>query len=443
MGYLQVSTGSTGYLQVSTGSTGYLQVSTGSTGYLQVSTGIIGYLQVSTGCTGYLQVCTGIIGYLQVSTGSTGYLQVVKQFVLYESSSCFSGEVCLNPELVETLQANGLQFTPIPGDGDCFFKAIAANIRQCPEHWQLALNNIGINETDLPTALRQIMVDELLGHRRQEYEDFLSPLVSNYEESVKSFLDPSFFNSPIGNAMPLALARALQCSIVIFSVDNSQPTRFISPVNVECSATAFVVYNPHELGHYDAALPIIHQRTHATETPIARKAMSCRCGTNKKSSEPRNHPSCTDNPFYRSRCKCLKHKQPCNTICQCSGCKNPHGHRPSKSSIKNISTRKCRKHEFQVKIPQSRFFAELKGEKIAKGNWSQFETIILYEISAIIDPRNIQEITKLYQDIYDYSRSPYCTIKLPSSVVFGNKTKKEINSKIAHEKLSTIVEKDN
>ena len=315
--------------------------------------------------------------------------KAVKHFVSYESSSCFSGKVCLNPVLVETLQANGLQFTPIPGDGDCFFQAIAANIRQCPDHWQLALNNNNI-ETDLPTALRRIMV---LRQRRQEYEDFLSPLVSNYEESVKSFLDPSFFNSPIGNAMPLAIARALQCSIVIFSVDNSQPTRFISPVNVECSATAFVVYNPHELGHYDAALPIFQQGTNATKTPTASKAMSCRCGTNKKSFES-SHSSCTDNPFYRSRCKCLKHKQPCTSLCQCSGCKNPHGQRPSKSSLKKTSTRKCRKHEFQVKISKSRIFAESKGETMAKGNWSQFETIILYVVPGTF--RRSQSSTRTY-----------------------------------------------
>ena len=47
-----------------------------------------------------------------VEMGLVPLTKAVKQFVLYESSSCFSGEVCLNPELVETLQANGLQFTP-------------------------------------------------------------------------------------------------------------------------------------------------------------------------------------------------------------------------------------------------------------------------------------------------------------------------------------------
>lgn len=50
--------------------------------------------------------------------------KAIKHFASYESSSRFSGEVCLNPVLVETLQANGLQFTPIPGDGDCFFKQL-------------------------------------------------------------------------------------------------------------------------------------------------------------------------------------------------------------------------------------------------------------------------------------------------------------------------------
>ena len=112
--------------------------------------------------------------------------------------------------------------------------------------------------------------------------------------------------------------------------------------------------------------PFFLQGTNSTKT--ASKAMCCRCGTNKKSCES-SHSSCTDNPIYRSRCKCLKHKQPCTSLFQCSGCNNPHGQRPSKSSLKTASTHKCRKHEFQVKIPKSQIFAELKGETIAKRKW--------------------------------------------------------------------------
>ena len=87
------------------------------------------------------------------------------------------------------------------------------------------------------------MVEELLGPKRPEYEAFLSSLVPNYEQTVKCFLDPSFFNSPIGNAMPLAMARALQCSIVIFFSDISQPPAFVSPVNIDCSSTALDDYD--------------------------------------------------------------------------------------------------------------------------------------------------------------------------------------------------------
>ena len=53
------------------------------------------------------------------------------------------------------------------------------------------------------------------------------------------------------------------------------------------------------------------------------------------------------------------------------------------------------------------------------------------------------EITKLYKDIYDYSISPYCDLKLPACVVFGNKTENEIASKISYERLINTAEKEN
>ena len=122
---------------------------------------------------------------------------------------------------MDHLQANGLQLTSILGDGNCFFSAIAENIKHSPDQWKPVLNTIVSDETNLSTVLRKAMVEELLGPKRPEYEAFLSPLVPNYELAVKCFLDQSFFNSPIGNAMPLAMARAIQCSIVIFYSDIS------------------------------------------------------------------------------------------------------------------------------------------------------------------------------------------------------------------------------
>ena len=220
--------------------------------------------------------------------GSVPLSNYVKCFVSYSASTPeFSQDsVCSEQSLIDHLNKNGLHFTSILGDGNCFFSAVAKNIRHSPDQWKPVLTKLKIDELtaefDLTIAMRKAMVDELLGHQRLEYENFLGSLVPNYEQAVKHFLNPTFFDSPIGNAMPLALARAIQCSIVIFHSNISQPPTFISPVNVDCSATAFLVYNPNGSGHYDAALPVHTQATEVVHT----KSFSCRCGSNKKNCKP-------------------------------------------------------------------------------------------------------------------------------------------------------------
>ena len=148
--------------------------------------------------------------------GLTPLSEYDKHFVSHPFAPKFSQDVCSKQLLMDHLQANGLQLTSILGDGNCFFSAIAENIKHSPDQWKPVLNTIASDETNLSTTLRKAMVEELLGPKRPEYEAFLSPLVLNYELAVKCFLDQSIFNSPIGNAMPLAMARAIQCLIVIF-----------------------------------------------------------------------------------------------------------------------------------------------------------------------------------------------------------------------------------
>ena len=77
-------------------------------------------------------------------------------------------------------------------------------------------------------------------------------------------------------------------------------------------------------------------------------------------------------------------------------------------------------------FPKSKQFADSRREAIAKGTWSDFETIILYEIISTCSPDNIDEIRKLYSDVLDYSTDSYCVLPLPSNVVFTSKTGTEI-----------------
>ena len=97
---------------------------------------------------------------------------------------------------MDHLQANGLELTSILRDGNCFFSAIAENIKHSPDQWKPVLDTIVSDKTNLSTALRKAMVKELLGPKCPEYEAFLSPLVPNYELAVKCFLDQSLFQQP-------------------------------------------------------------------------------------------------------------------------------------------------------------------------------------------------------------------------------------------------------
>ena len=180
-----------------------------------------------------------------------------------------------------------LKCIPIEGDGNCFFRAIAVTIVSTSSDWHTCLNKIQYSNGDLNIEplnqkLRKVFTEEILGENHQEYEQFLEPFVQNYEEEVHQFTTSGFYDSPIGNAMPLALATALQCSIVTFSQNSSQPTMCASPLGVDSKATAFVVYDPRGSGHYNAALPMHTTGTNTESDSSKSETVSCRCGVNKK-----------------------------------------------------------------------------------------------------------------------------------------------------------------
>lgn len=138
--------------------------------------------------------------------------------------------------------------------------------------------------------LRVVFVEEILGERRVQYEEFLGPIVEDFERDANKFLMENFYDSPIGNAMPLALATALKCSIVIFPTDTARQPIFVSPQNITTLTTAFVVYEPQGTGHYDAAIPFAVHDAH----PANPKHFSCHCGSYKTNIST---TSCTRNPF--------------------------------------------------------------------------------------------------------------------------------------------------
>ena len=166
---------------------------------------------------------------------------------------------------------------------------------------------------------------------------------------------------------------------------------YVTPDITGSNATAFLVYNLDGNGHYDAALPC-HKAPSSVFTNT-----SCKYGVNKKAS---TNESCKSSPFYRTRCKCFRADRACTTICRCFNCKNPFGAQPSPAHPK---TRTRRKHALEViNIPNSEAFAKQRKETINKGAWSNFETIVLYEILRQQSAEdNLESMYNLYNDIVD------------------------------------------
>ncbi len=84
------------------------------------------------------------------------------------------------------------------------------------------------------------------------------------------------FYSPIFtsvNAMPLAIANSLQCSIVIFSADTRLPTTDVTPTctsSIDSCATAFVIYvmDTMMLHYHSLVTQQIHQFQQTQKTAL-------------------------------------------------------------------------------------------------------------------------------------------------------------------------------
>ena len=89
-------------------------------------------------------------------------------------------------------------------------------------------------------------------------------------------------------------------------------------------------------------------------------------------------------------------------------------------------------HTLQLQLPTSKKFAIDRGESLSDAIWSDFETIIVMEVSQSSEYKDASTITKLYNDIVYYSSSLFCSCPLPHSVVFREKTIHQVQSKVQH-----------
>ncbi len=329
--------------------------------------------------------------------------------------------------LESTLKSWNFILEPVGGDGNCFFVAIALNILHMDNRANL-MNKLNVNESEpistIIQKLRELLVQEWLGPNRCEY-DFLCKEES-YEEEARKFLNDGYYASALGDSMPLAMANALKSNIVIFRSTSAAPVTYISP-RENPEYVMFLAYTASGPGHYDSVL-YTGAQTNYLQTTYVHSDTKCRCGVNVKD---KTTYACSHTSQRHSKCKCLAAKQPCSNLCGCKGCTNPFGNRVV------LGKRKREPHSWQQLDCCNASFILERGQEMADGCWSDFETILLINIiqycSNIEDlATSADEIQTTYNDIVTFVHAPYCSVQLPQTALLRKKSGRQIKSKLDH-----------
>ena len=314
---------------------------------------------------------------------------------------------------------------PVFGDGNCFFVSVALNLVNDPEANKNIMEEVGIDLdqpiTALVCKLRKILVNEWLGPKRREYDVVCDS--EEYEAEAVKFLHDGYYDSVIGDTMPLAMANALKCNIVLFRSSPGMPISYIVP-RQSANNVIFIAYTDYGPGHYDSVL----YKGEADLHQFSASVIKCRCGVNVKVGDSL---VCVDTPERHSYCKCLAAKRSCSNMCGCKGCSNPYGHRVTLGKRKRVP------HTWQKFDLSSTSVTLRKGQTLADGGWSLFETIVFTHVIHFlecnsVDPITPESIHSAYNCIVEYAQAPHCSIPHPCNAVFRRKTTKQVESKFDH-----------
>ena len=313
----------------------------------------------------------------------------------------------------------------VPGDGDCFFAAVGQNLANREDLQQILKLTGDVTLSEITKQLRKLLVDEWLGDHKQEYICFFvcdecdeQKKLEIYTRCACEFLVPGFYQSALGDAMPLGMANALKLPIVIFTSKRESPVLCITPQETMSTIPIFVTLNYFDSGHYDYAV----FSGKLTMPPPARRY--CNCGLSTK--EPRK--SCVENMSYRSRCKCLKGRQRCTEKCRCKNCSNPYGQRPQICRM-----RKRQPHKWQESFPSTQQFILERGGSLYGGQWSAIEHYIFTEVvqqfQNCLDEKPPVTLTNAFNEVIRLSLEWDC-----ADVVLKSKSSTQITSKVRYYK---------
>ena len=326
--------------------------------------------------------------------------------------------------LTSTVNAFGFDTMPMPGDGDCFFHCISESLTSVTEIKNVDLvahlKSIGIRKEmgngEKVTVLRNLLVEEFLGQNRPVYEPFLVSSTETLHIEAQKFKDPGYYDSELGNCVPLAMSNILQVPLVIFtSMENYPVTHVIPRTRVLTKVRIYLAYFHCGSGHYDLVVEQqvpdlisvdVAPRTNAIDLPgttslklttdIKRNQPGCSCGRGA-TGKARTNEFCK---AYQSRCPCYRAIQGCTHQCSCRSCANPFGRTLNDNDVREPLPRKRAKQDFQLDVQQTdREYMERKAEEFIIPSFLEdeeflFEALALYLLITKQDtsPNNIFSI---------------------------------------------------
>ena len=166
-------------------------------------------------------------------------------------------------------------------------------------------------------------MEEFFGQNRHVYEPFLVTSTDLYEKEAQKFLEPRFYDSELGNCVPLAVSNILQMPIVIFtSMENYPVTHVIPRGHVLFEVPLYLAYDHSGSGHYNlvieettadsGTISLEPSHIHLADVPPAASPNSstkseenckakCSCGRGA-ARKGRENEFCKT---YKSRCPCF------------------------------------------------------------------------------------------------------------------------------------------
>ena len=223
-------------------------------------------------------------------------------------------------------------------------------------------------ENDKVIVLRRLIVEEFFGPTRHVYEPFLVTSTVGYDKEAQNFQQPGFYDSELGNYVPLEMSNILQVPIVIFTSTENYPITHVIPRGRVLSEIPFyLAYDHSGSGHYSSVIEettansstvSIEPSFHLTDVPsiaspnppmksVENPTTNCSCGRGaaRKARENEFCKTC------KSCCLCFRLVQSCNDLSSCC-CANPFGRNMRDKDDMQPLPRKRAKQDFQQGICQ-------------------------------------------------------------------------------------------